>query len=270
MDIIIVSILVLFILVGLYLFFYESYFFEINEFDLHSNQTKEKQAIKIVQLSDLHLRFISPTIKKVAKTCNEIKPDLIFLTGDIFISGELIPLLAQFLSLLKYEIPKIAIIGNWEIHGHVDVKTLQNTYQKYNCQFLLDETTRLHFKNKTLSVTGVDDFLDGNPDINKALENYQEADYHIVLSHCPGYVHQICNRANKNIPVDFILSGHTHGGQINLLGYMPHLPGACGGFLKGWYRSDDYQLYVSKGIGWSIFPIRLGARAEVTVFNLHL
>ncbi|MCZ2393645.1 MAG: metallophosphoesterase [Chitinophagales bacterium] len=270
MNFIVALILVLLILVGFYLFFYESYFFEINEFDLYAKNTDRNQNIKIVQISDLHLRFISSTIRKVARTCNEIKPDLILFTGDAFEKSKLVTLLDKFLSLLSHETPKIAIIGNWEIHGHSDVKALRDTYLKYNCQFLLDETILLHFKKKTLSVTGVDDFLDGSPDINKALENYQEADYHIVLSHCPGYVHQICNRDNKDIPVDLILSGHTHGGQINLLGYMPHLPRACGQFIKGWYCEKDYQLYVSKGIGWSIFPIRLGARAEVAVFNLYL
>jgi len=69
------------------------------------------------------------------------------------------------------------------------------------------------------------------------------------------------------MPIDLILSGHTHGGQVKLLGFIPYLPQGSGKYVSGWYLDQHKQLYVSKGIGTSILPIRFGARAEISIFN---
>jgi len=63
-----------------------------------------------------------------------------------------------------------------------------------------------------------------------------------------------------------ILSGHTHGGQIAFLGKAFYKPGGSGRFLRGWCRLNDIRMYVSKGIGTKYIPIRVGCRAEATIF----
>jgi uncharacterized protein len=100
-----------------------------------------------------------------------------------------------------------------------------------------------------------------------ALNKHSKCDHHIILNHCPQYTDVIAKYLNNNIEVDFILSGHTHGGQFNLLGFMPFLPQGSGSYVKGWYNTQP-KMYVSKGIGTSIFPARFGARAEIAIFNL--
>ena len=132
---------------------------------------------------------------------------------------------------------------------------------------LINQTKQYSINNKTISVTGVDDFVGGRADIEIALRDYQQSDHHIILNHCPQYSDQISKKVN-NIKTDFILSGHTHGGQINLFGYIPFLPQGSGRYLKGWYDDNLPRLYVSKGIGTSIIPARFFARAEVAIFNL--
>jgi predicted MPP superfamily phosphohydrolase len=69
------------------------------------------------------------------------------------------------------------------------------------------------------------------------------------------------------LSIDYVFSGHSHGGQLNIFGYIPNLPPGVGNYIKGWYKDKSPELYVSKGIGTSILPIRLGARAEIAVFN---
>lgn len=86
------------------------------------------------------------------------------------------------------------------------------------------------------------------------------------MNHCPEYSEIIYNKIIKNHPFDIILSGHTHGGQINIFGYVPFKPRGSGKFLKGWYL--DNKLYVSKGIGTSILPLRFMSRAEISIFKL--
>ena len=65
-----------------------------------------------------------------------------------------------------------------------------------------------------------------------------------------------------------VLSGHTHGGQITFLGIAPFKPQGSGKYLKGWYKKSGPKMYISKGIGTSILPIRFGARAEMVQIDI--
>ena len=63
-------------------------------------------------------------------------------------------------------------------------------------------------------------------------------------------------------------SWHTHGGQITFLGFVPFKPRGSGKYLKGWYKESEPKMYISKGVGTSILPIRFGARAEIVEMEL--
>jgi predicted MPP superfamily phosphohydrolase len=67
-----------------------------------------------------------------------------------------------------------------------------------------------------------------------------------------------------------MLSGHTHGGQIAPFGVALKLPHGSGGYVAGWYRGDGVPLYVSRGIGTSLVPIRIGATPELAQFDWSL
>lgn len=75
-------------------------------------------------------------------------------------------------------------------------------------------------------------------------------------------------REKGDLKIDLVLSGHTHGGQITFFGIVPFKPQGSGRYLKGWYKDTDPKMYISKGIGTSILPIRLGARAEMVEIDI--
>lgn len=249
--------------------FFERFFVEVNEFILGS-ATKANPDIKVIQVSDLHLNSLSFYHKTIAKKINLMQPDLIVITGDAVDKSLNINLLDYFLNLIKRDIQKVAILGNWEYWGKINLNELKNIYLVHNCDLLINESRQYTFKNKTISVTGLDDFVGGNADIKKAVMDYKKSDYHLVLNHCPEYSDIIPLQINRRIAIDLILSGHTHGGQINIFGIIPFLPQGSGKYVKGWYKDEYKNLYVSKGIGTSLLPIRFGARAEIAVFNLWL
>ncbi|RZK42425.1 MAG: metallophosphoesterase [Pedobacter sp.] len=248
-------------------FWFEKTFVEINEFFI-GQATKEKDNIKVLQVSDIHLQSVSDSLRKLCKKINQLKPDLIVFTGDAVDKANNLPLLDKLLSLINKDIRKTAILGNWEYWGKIDLEKLNRIYEKHNGVLLVNDTKQYVIKDKTLSITGVDDFLGGTADIRKALVNYRKSDCHIILNHCPQYNEQISDELNKSVAVDFILSGHTHGGQINLFGFIPFLPQGSGKYVKGWYNEISPKVYVSKGIGTSIFPARFGARAEIAMFHI--
>ncbi|MCC6370897.1 MAG: metallophosphoesterase, partial [Bacteroidia bacterium] len=230
--------------------------------------TKDNFDLRIIQLTDLHLNSVNAQLKKLAATINQLKPNVLVITGDSVDKAGKLYLLDQFLKLIDKNIPKVAILGNWEYWGQVNTIDLMGIYSNHNCELLINNSLQWVFGNKTISFTGLDDLIGGNADIEQALKNYKESDYHIVLNHCPAYTETIVKHIEGKHKVDFILSGHTHGGQFNLFGFAPFLPRGCGRFISGWYREGETALYVSKGIGTSVIPARFMSRAEFTVFHL--
>jgi len=171
-------------------FWFEKYFIETKEFYL-GNAKKESTSIKVLQISDLHLKSVGYHLKNLAKHINTMKPDLIMITGDAIEKASKIWELDRFLGLIDFEIPKVAIMGNWEYFGFVDNDELSKMYAKHNCELLLNTNKRFQFASKTFSITGVDDYISGNSDIETALKSHQKSDYHLVLNHCPAYTREI-------------------------------------------------------------------------------
>lgn len=248
-------------------FWVEKFFIEVNEFFIGS-ATKNTANIKVVQISDLHIQSVNYQLSQLTNKLNKLKPDIILITGDSVDNAKNISILNDFLKLIDKDIKKVAILGNWEYWGKIDLTKLNEIYADNNCTLLVNQTIQYLIRNKTISITGVDDYIAGNANIEAAIKDYKKSDHHIILNHCPQYSDSISRKLTQDINVDFILSGHTHGGQINIFGYIPFLPRGSGKYVKGWYNDNIPKLYVSKGIGTSIFPTRFGARAEIAIFNL--
>lgn len=248
-------------------FWLEQVFIETKEFYLNGT-TAEKPHLKIVQISDLHLTKVGTALKKKIEEVNALRPDLIVLTGDSVDNANNLPLLEELMGLMDKNIQKAAILGNWEYWSNTDISKLNLLYQRYNCDLLINSTKQYQLNNQTISVTGTDDLVGGNADIETALVPYRKSNHHIILNHCPAYTDQIVRSLSTYKKPDLILSGHTHGGQVNLFGFIPFLPEGSGNYLKGWYKPGGVDLYVSKGIGTSLLPVRFGSRAEISVFNI--
>jgi predicted MPP superfamily phosphohydrolase len=246
-------------------FWIEKYFIENNQFNL-GHATEDSYDSKVMQISDLHLQSLNSQLKRLIRRINAQKPDLILITGDSIDKKENVFMLDQFLQGIDHSIPKFAILGNWEYWGDVDLEELRHTYAGHNCELLINNSRQIIHNGKSIAITGLDDFVGGNANIDMALREFKKSDYHIILNHCPEYGDIIAEKLKGRLHYDLMLSGHTHGGQINLFGFIPFKPKGSGRYLKGWY--EELNMYVSKGIGTSILPARFMARAEIAVFRL--
>jgi uncharacterized protein len=229
--------------------------------------------IKLLQISDLHLRPIDDVTRRLATTINQQQADILLFTGDIIDRAHKIPILAEFLALLDPKLSKYAILGNWENFSKVDIPKLKATYQAYGCQLLINESVVHQQGDRQLLITGLDDTVEGRPDLAKALANVQPHPHHLVLAHAPDQRDRF-SAAEQALMAKFqpqlILSGHTHGGQVTFLGFAPILPRGSGKYVQGWYRDRLPQLYVSRGLGGSGTTMRLGAKPEIAVFEWPL
>lgn len=205
--------------------------------------------------------------KSIARKINKLQPDFVLITGDAVDGTSKIPAFGEFFKLIDFSIQKIAVTGNWEYWGKVDLDLLRKVYKKNNCEFLINENLSFSKNGRSIGFVGVDDYIGGNADYGKAVENLPASETNVVLNHCPQYRDIISQQEGKPI-IDLILSGHTHGGQINFFGWAPYKPPGSGSYLNGWYKENGPLMYVSKGIGTSLLPVRFGARAEVVEIDL--
>lgn len=244
-------------------FWFEKSFVDWREYNLgnHSNP------IKIIQISDLHLRSINPIHQSIAKKINQLQPDLLFFTGDTIDRRRHINLLDEFLSSINKDIKKIAILGNWEYWGELNMPQLKTLFAQHNGELLINQSINLQIKERNVCIAGLDDWVAGDPDFELVKQNLQPGDLTIFLCHCPGYRDRIAKQKG-DLKIDFVLSGHTHGGQVNFFGFAPYKPRGSGKYLSGWYDEKEPKLYVSKGVGTSIMPVRFNSRAEGGIFNV--
>ncbi len=240
------------------------------EVSRHNMGTKTgRTPFRLIQLSDVHLAEIDKPIKKVISAVQELKPDVIVLSGDVVDRADVLPLLDEFLASLG-GMKKIAVLGNWEYWSKVDRKALKILYAKHNVTLLVNDCTALRLQGRDIGFVGMDDAYSGKPDYQKVLSrcDIQNRDT-ILIEHSPHFFGKPLDTPAENPPFLFSLSGHTHGGQIAVFSNPIANPPGSGAYTSGWYQTKYGSLYVSRGIGMSEVPIRLGARPEVAVFDVN-
>jgi len=222
--------------------------------------------IRVAQISDLHLQGFGRREATIIEQLQSIKPDLIIFSGDVIDRADALPALDGFLSAIG-STPKVAVLGNWEYWGDVDLGALRQLYEeKHGMKLLVNQVASYQVGGRNLDVVGMDDFTAGMPD-QKLLDRRPSRSTAILIEHSPGFFEEtsVVNLPGK---FDLCLSGHTHGGQITFFGKPVWTPRGSGAFYSAFYQTTHCPLYVSRGLGTSVLPARFGARPEVAVFDL--
>ena len=232
-----------------------------------------QQTVRIVQISDLHMREFDTLRREVARHTQEAKPDAIVLSGDIVDRLDGMTALESFLEALG-PAPKFAVLGNWEYWSEIDRTTLAEAYARHNGKLLVNECAMLEVQGRKLAFVGLDDALAGKPNLKRAQskcnsESANDADGRILIEHTPDFFGAPLASPTAS-PFILSLSGHTHGGQIAPFGHALDLPPGSGAYNRGWYDTRYGKLYVSRGIGVSVVPMRIGAAPELPLFELGL
>jgi len=230
-----------------------------------SRLPKSFESFRIVQLSDIHHGpFSDPSqIERAVDTANRLQPDIIALTGD-YISKErhYAAPCAEMLGRLRARFGVYAVLGN---HDHwVDAALITDLFRAEGITMLVNQGMRFELNGSAFWLAGVDDTMVGLEDISLALAGSREDEMKLLLAHNP-----IVLRRAARADVDLVLSGHTHGGQVALRSE----PSASGGprrrFLKGLGRFGNTQIYVNRGLGTVVLPIRYGCPPEVSLLELR-
>jgi len=232
---------------------------------------------RIAQLSDIHIGpFMSEDeIRKYVRIANELKPDLIALTGD-FVTWEADPqeAVVRALSGLKAPFGVFGCLGNHDAWADAE-DSITSMFAQSGVRILRQQRESLRAGGDSINLMGIDfansrGMSAGRGHLTsrnlEGVEHLMAPDTaNIFLSHNP----ETFDRAAE-LGIDLSLAGHTHGGQLALEFISPELAPSriVTPYVAGLFQQPGGQLYVNRGIGTIAAPMRVGAPPEITVFEL--
>ena len=238
---------------------------------------REFHGFRIAQLSDFHIGpfMTSSDIRHVVEMTNALKPDLIVLTGDyITWDPDTQEAAVDSLTGLKAPLGIYGCLGNHEMMTHTEA-SITGLFARRDIRILRQERAPIQVGKESLNLIGVDYEVRRHhgPYDDHRVRQYLEGvkplmspdQVNILLSHNPNTF----DRA-AHLGIDLSLSGHTHGGQISLDFISPDLSIArlMTPYVKGHFQKPGGQLYVNRGLGTIVVPIRFDAPPEITMFEL--
>ncbi|RLG62770.1 hypothetical protein DRN84_01040 [Candidatus Geothermarchaeota archaeon] len=218
--------------------------------------------IRAVHISDTHFASSAYNPDSVVNLIKDLKPDVIFHTGDLITYLNGLETGLDFISKLSEIADVFIVAGNHDHWSGLGSDGLKNRFERIgNVYVLNNEAMEYH----GLWVIGVDDPYTYQDDLSKALKHVSNNGRRILLAHSPQIIDKAVNR------VDLILSGHTHGGQIRIPFMDPiwlPLPSKYRKYDYGLFEVEDTLMFVSRGIGTTFLPIRFNCPPEVVSINL--
>ena len=251
---------------------------ETTEYSVASCRMPEGfEGFRIAQISDLHNASFGNGNEKLLAALKEAKPDIIVLTGDLIDCRKLkMDVAVRFAEQAAKIAPCYYVPGNHEARIEELPKLLKGLTEA-GVTVLRNEKCVLSRGGDTVTLMGIDDpsFVadymtgDNEPVIRAALQaRTEETDgYRILLSHRPEWFF-----VYRDFDIDLTFSGHAHGGQFRFP-FMGGLIAPNQGFFPeydaGVFTDGECSMVVSRGLGASIIPLRIGNRPELVVAQLH-
>ena len=237
---------------------------------------KAFEGFRIAQLSDIHIGpfMTSREVSRYVEIANGLKADLVTLTGD-FVTWDPVTQESVVEALARLQAPfgVFGCLGNHEMWtGTQDSMT--QLFAARGIRILRQQRAAIVAQRQVLNLIGVD----FQPSRSRARARGRVRWYlrdieplvhpdtvNIFLSHNPNTFERAAE-----LGIDLSLAGHTHGGQVTLEFVSPSLSPSrlITPYVRGWFERNGAQLYVNRGIGTIGVPMRLGARPEITVFEL--
>ncbi|MCR9244986.1 MAG: metallophosphoesterase [bacterium] len=240
---------------------------EMPRLDLQLSGATGLDGLRIAFISDVHAgSFMNEAdlvamFRRVAAT----EPDLVLFGGDLINTRERELLL--FRSAFAELTPRygmFAVPGNHDHFWGPDIGLWSAFLANHGVTVLMNRGIRIEHGGAALWLCGVDDLTEGEPSIAGALAGRREGEPAILLSHHPDFFFEAAAAG-----VELTLSGHTHGGQIRVGGRAP-IHHSRFGYEQGWFHEDGCSLYVGRGVGVTVLPIRLDAPPEIPIVTLRV
>jgi predicted MPP superfamily phosphohydrolase len=209
--------------------------------------------MRFVHFSDFHHKGDTAYGERVIRTINEINPEFVCFTGDLVENTKYLDEALDFISQIK--VPVYGSPGNHDYWCNAPFSEYERAFSSTGGRWLADDNVVL--PERGLEIVGMG--REGLP-----MFKPPQAERRFLLVHYPKTVEGL-----SGYRFDWIMAGHSHGGQIRLPGYGAlALPWGVGRYDLGYFKTDAGPLYVNAGIGTYRIPWRFNCRPEITVVTI--
>lgn len=266
-------------LLVIYGFYYEPQFPKVSRYNIALTKAGvHNQKLKIVHLSDLHMEFFTSRENRAVEQINTLSPDLILFTGDFFnLSYQNNPDthkdIIKFFDRLKSKLGTYAVTGSPSVDQE---QYMANLLPNLKINFLRDQIVELEINRNRIQLIGLECTHNPNRDVKRLSNMMKPLDRNpsktkLLLYHSPDIAPHL-----QSMSIDLQLSGHTHGGQVQIPLLGPIYSGSLYGrvFSSGHYFvNNTTHLIISRGLGLegeAAPRVRFFSPPEISCISLEL
>lgn len=262
-------VLIAFLILG-YARYIEPEMLRVRSFDIKTQ--KDITPLKVVYFTDTHFGkyYDIAHIEKIVKKINQAEADLVIFGGDLLDNYARdresmdLDFLQENMKQINASLGKYAVWGNHD-YGGGSVRIYKEFMTSCGFEVLDDESIVL--EGYGIKLIGYDDYLMGRTE--PELYTLESSLFNLIVAHEP-IVSQFIESKSEN----FLLAGHTHGGQVAIPNFTEKiLPQGSGKFVKGFYSQQEIstdtklEMYTSSGIGMTRYPFRFMNIPEIIEIN---
>lgn len=254
--------------IGVYSVFVERYIVQTNRYRIRlPGLPAAFEGFRIVHLTDIHFGPLVSleSVREIVGRANALDADIIVCTGDFVHrrnTRDEIDAVWPELSKLKAKQGVYSVLGN---HDHWADTERSMYWMNASGQGIRHRSVPLVRSSQRIWLVGAGDFWEDHIGIDVLMNDVPPDECRIVLAHNP-------DSADTGIKgrVDLMLAGHTHGGQVSIPFFgSPVLPVRNRNYSQGLVKSRaGFPLFISRGIGWAILPVRCNCFPEIAVLEL--
>jgi len=236
--------------------------------------------VRLLHLTDIHINLLLISSARLRKTIKKSNPDYILISGDLIETPKNLEKFIKWFKGLDTKVPVFLVYGNHEhkcFRRNPSFKDeFDKTMKELNIQLLINKQVSLNAEKdassgnaKKVALLGIDDIKAGKSADNDIFAGLRDKyDIIIAISHNPDVSLYIPENS-----VDLLVTGHFHGGQIWMPFKLEYLllrkdKLSRMGHIKGFVTIRGNLMYISRGLGTVLFPLRFFSVPEVTVFDI--
>ena len=270
---IVVALVVLFILAWPFL---EPFMLETESVSLsHADLPEWIGQLRIVYVTDIHKGglYTDGRVADLISHINACNADIVLLGGDYAQDSAGAIAFFQSMPRIHSRYGVYAVLGNHDrTIPEANLTTLRAAMQAAGVTPLVNSVSQVRIGVSNIYIAGIDDPENGHPDLKAVAAQVAASDYVIFLSHSPAVIPEALKATDKNGSTgwfDLGLFGHTHGGQIALIGHLLKDDSVPDEYTQGWFKQNRIDLLVSRGVGTSGLPVRLFCTPQIHLITVN-
>ena len=231
--------------------------------------------LRIVYATDIHKGglYTDSRLASLISHINACNADIVLLGGDYATDSAGAIEFFRTMPRIHSRYGVYAVLGNHDrTIPESNLTTLRSVMQSAGVTPLINVVSRVRIGVNDLYIAGIDDVDNGRPDLRSVASQVNAGDYVIFLCHSPAIIPEALQAVDQNGRTgwfDLGLFGHTHGGQIAVIGPLLKDDGVPDEFTQGWFKRNRTDLLVSRGVGTSGLPVRLFCSPQIHLITVN-